>query len=215
MQRAAILIFVALTIGGSTEICRADVTAGVTIDEGGVKSFYLAIGDYFGAKEKEIAMIRRMNVSDEELPVVYFLARRAGVSPNAIIRMRLDGKSWMDISLHFGLSAEVFYVPVKKRAGPPYGKAYGHFKNKKRGEWASIRLSDSEIINFVNLRFISDHYGYSPDEIIAMRERGRDFVVINREVKKARELKIKKSAQAASEKERRESKPKKSEAKKK
>jgi hypothetical protein len=89
----------------------------------------------------------------------------------------------MEITTHLGLTAEVFYVPVQGDPGPPYGKAYGHFKNRKKADWGAIRLTDTDIVNFVNLKFISSHYGYSPDEVIKMRQSGKDFVSINTEVK--------------------------------
>jgi hypothetical protein len=125
-----------------------------------------------------------MKIPDDEMPIVFFLANRASVNPDVIVKMRLGGKSWMDITLHYGLTAEVFYVPVKSNPGPPYGKAYGHFKNRNKADWKSIRLSDTDILNFVNLRFMSNHYGYTPDEVIKLRASGGSFVDINAKIKK-------------------------------
>jgi hypothetical protein len=164
--------------------CKADVDVGVSIGDDGIKSFYLAIGDHYKVPENEIIVVRKKNIPDDELPIVFFLARKAGVSPEVIIKLRLGGRSWWDITVHFGLNASIYYVPLKSDPGPPYGKAYGHFKNKKKNEWNTIVLTDIDIINFVNLRFISEHYGYSADEVIKMRAKGNSFVVINTEVKK-------------------------------
>lgn len=163
--------------------CKADVDVGVSIGDDGIKSFYLAIGDHYNVPEKDIIVVRKKSIPDDQLPIVYFLARKAGVSPEVIIKLRLGGKSWWEITVHFGLNAGIYYVPVKSNPGPPYGKAYGHFKNKKKAEWNKIILTDIEIINFVNLRFISEHYGYSPDEVIKMRANGKSFIAINKEAK--------------------------------
>jgi hypothetical protein len=92
----------------------------------------------------------------------------------------------MDITFHFGLTAEVFYVPLKGKPGPPYGKAWGHYKNKKKNKWAQIRLTDADIVNFVNLKFISEKYGYAPEEVVKMRAKGQSFVSINAKVKKSK-----------------------------
>jgi hypothetical protein len=165
----------------SAEDCRAGVDVGLTIEDGGIRSFHLAIGEHYRVPEKEIIVVKKSKLSDEELPVLYFLARASGVAPEKIIKLRVQGKSWMEISLHFGHSAEVFYVPITKAAGPPYGKAHGHYKNK--AAWKKLRLTDDEIVNYVNLRFLSDHYGYSPDEIVEMRGKGDSFVAINGKVK--------------------------------
>jgi len=38
----------------------------------------------------------------------------------------------------------------------------------------------------VNLRFISDRYGYEPDEVARMRSSGKSFVIINNELRRAK-----------------------------
>jgi hypothetical protein len=162
----------------------ADVSLGVSLDEDGLRGFHLAIGEHYNVPEKEVVVVRQKNVPDEELPVVFYLARQASVSPETIIKLRLGGKSWMEITAHLGFTAEMYYVPVSGDHGPPYGKAYGHFKKNKKTDWGAIKLSDAEIVNFVNLKFISDHHGYSPDEVIKMRSNGKSFISINTEVKK-------------------------------
>lgn len=160
----------------------AGVDIGLSIDKDGIKGFYLAIGDHYSVSEKVIVEVRQQKIPDDDLPVVFFLARNARVKPGVIIKLRLSGKSWMEIALHFGLSAEIFYVPLAK-PGPPYGKAWGHAK-KRHKEREAMRLTDIEIVASVNLRFISDHYGYPPDEIAKLRREGKSFISINSEVKK-------------------------------
>jgi hypothetical protein len=161
----------------------AGIEIGLSADRDGINSFHLAIGEHVGVEQKIVVKARERKIPEEELPVVFFLARHASVSPSVIIDLRLDGRSWMDIALHYGLHADVFYVPLKD-PGPPYGKAWGHFKKKKKSEWSTIRLSDSEIAASVNLKFISSHYGCSPDEVAAMRADDKSFVSINSKVKK-------------------------------
>lgn len=162
---------------------RADTQLGLAVGDDGVKSFYLAVGDYYRAPEKEVVVVRERSVPDDELPVVFFLARRASVSPQVIVDMRLGGKSYMDISLHYGLSPEIFYIPVAVDPGPPYGKAYGYYKNKPRKQWKEIRLGDSDIVNLVNLRFLSEHYSCAPDKVIRLKSQGKDFVDIQKTIK--------------------------------
>lgn len=181
------LTLLILLLGGFLSSPRADVNIGVSADETGIKQFYLAIGDYYKQPEKEIIVVRERGIPDEDLPVVFYLASRTGISPEAIIKLRLGGNSWMDITFHYGLTAEIYYIELKKDYGPPYGKAYGHFKNKPRKHWGKIVLADPDIINFVNLRFLSSHYGYSPDEIVSMRSKGESFTKINAEIKKSKQ----------------------------
>jgi hypothetical protein len=167
---------------------RSDVSVGVSITDGSLSGFHLAIGEFYEAPHKEVVVLQEKNVSDDELPVVYFLARRAQVSPLAILKLRLGGSSWMEISLHLGLSADMYYVPVEGSPGPPYGKALGHFKKHKKSKWNTIRLSDVDIVNLVNLQFVSQHYGYSPTEVIKQRGAGKSFRHISHGIEKSRTL---------------------------
>jgi hypothetical protein len=77
----------------------------------------------------------------------------------------------------------VYYVPVAVAPGPPYGKAYGHYKKKHRNEWKTIVLTDADIVNLVELRFLSEHYHVAPERIIELRGSDRDFVAIHADVR--------------------------------
>ncbi len=177
----AVLIIV--LVSPLTQLCRAEVTVGATIGDDGIRQFHLAISKQFNYPEKEVVVVRERNIPEDELPVVFFLARRAQVTPMTIVKLRLGGQSWWDISLHYGLSPDVFFVPVHGDPGPPYGRAYGYYKDKDKHHWKNVRLGDDDIMNLVNLRFISERYKQSPDEIIRQRARGDDFVKIHGEAK--------------------------------
>ena len=160
-------------------------SVGVSIGDEGIRNFNLSIGQYYRVPEREVIVVRERGFRDEELPVVFFLASRARVAPGVIIGLRSKGLSWMDITLHFGLSPEIYYVPVKEvRVGPPYGKAYGHYKKHPKHEWKRIALADDDVVNLVNLRFISEHHGYAPETVMKMRAEGRPFVAIHETIYK-------------------------------
>jgi len=156
---------------------RADVNVGLSIQDGEVRSFYLAVGDYYGVPERSLVVVRERHIP----------AREARVGPDVIVNLRLSGKSWMDITLHYGLSPQIFYVPFAVDPGPPYGKAWGYYKKKPKNKWREIRLADRDIVNFVNLKFVSGHYGYSANEVVKMRGSGKSFVKIHGEVKKGKD----------------------------
>jgi hypothetical protein len=201
MRPIMVILFISLLIVlPFANQSRAEVSFGLSVDNEGVNSFYLAIGEHYQATEKQIVVVREKNVPDEEMPVVFFLARKAGVTPEVIIKMRLGGKSWMDITAHYGYTAEAFYVPVTVDPGPPYGKAYGHFKKRNRDQWKTISLTDDEIVNFVNLKFMSDYYQCPADDVIKLRGNGKNFVDINVDFKKKKQQKKDSSAKQASHK---------------
>jgi hypothetical protein len=166
---------------------RAAVDIGLSIDRDGVSSFYLAIGDHYQVKEKDVRVVREQRIPDDELSVVFFIARYAAVAPAAIVKLRLGGRSWMQIVSIYGLSTDIFYVHFDRDPGPPYGNAWGHFKknkkNKKHGKRNSFQMTDSDIANFVNLKFVCEKYGYTPYEVSKMRARGESFVKIHKQIK--------------------------------
>lgn len=162
------------------------VDVGATIVDGNIRNFYLAIGEYYRVPEREVIVIRERHIPDHEVPVVLYIAQKAHVEPAVIIDLRLKGSSWMDITLHFGLGPDIYYVPMREVSGPPYGHAYGYYKHKPKHQWKNIRLDDDEVVNQVNLRFISERYKYAPDEVVRMRSGGKDFIVINEDIRKGK-----------------------------
>jgi hypothetical protein len=178
-----------ILIIASVPFCRADVTVGATIGDDGLKEFHLAIGKQYNYPEKQVVVIREKNIPEDELPVVFFIARRAQVTPMTIVKLRQAGQTWWEISLHYGLSPDIFFIPVHTDPGPPYGRAYGYYKDRDKHHWKNVRLEDADIINLVNLRFICERYQWPPDEVIKLRAKGDDFVRIHTDVKRGRDHK--------------------------
>lgn len=165
------------------------VDLGISIADGKLRSFYLAISDYYRIPRGEVVATKeRYRLPHEELSATYFLAARAHVTPSVIIDLRIKGMSWLDITFHYGLTPEIYFVPVKlKNVGPPYGKAYGYYnKYRPKKEWKKIALNDQEVVELVNLRFMTEYYRLTPEDVIQMRGRGKDFISINEESGRAK-----------------------------
>jgi hypothetical protein len=171
---------------------------GISVGSHGIDSFSLSVGEYYGVPEREVVVIHERGIYEEELPVVYYIARRAHVYPEEVVDLRLSGMSWMDITLYFGLSPEIYYVPVViDRYGPPYGHAYGYYHHHPRGGWRRSDLRDRDIVNQVNLRFISEHHRYAPEKIMRHRSEGRRFTAIDQEAREERQGKTQYHGQQA------------------
>jgi len=179
MTRHRSFVFV-LALGGLMAARSADAQTAYSVSAS-IGDFHVAVSNYYHVPEREVVVVRERRIPEEELPVVFFIAERAHVAPATIVDMRLRGRSWWDISVHYGMHADVYYVPMAVRTGPPYGKAYGHYKKPKK-EWNTIVLSDPDIVNLVELRFMSEHYHVAPERIVEMRERDVDFVTIHGDV---------------------------------
>lgn len=167
----------------------AQVDLGLAVSDGRLRAFYIAVGDHYRVAPRAVLDLRtRYRLLDDELPVVYFLAARAHVGPQVVVDLRLGRRSWFDIAVHLGLSPEIFFVPVRaEKIGPPYGNAYGYYrKHGYAGDWRRLVLADREVIDLVNLRFLSEHHGMAPDEIIVWRGRHASFVRIHDEIGRAK-----------------------------
>lgn len=148
-------------------------SVGISGSERGINGFALSVGDYYRVPHNEILVIER-SVPYEEMSVVYFLARQAHRDARYIADLRLHGLSWWDISLRLGLDPYViFAVDTVRYYGPPYGVAYGY---NVPGRY---RLRDSEIINLVNVRFLSTYHHISADDVINRRRSGERFMHID------------------------------------
>lgn len=159
------------------------IDIGVSLHDGDLEGFHLSMGEYYHVPQQEIIVIEQQRIPYYEVPVVYHISQYTHVPPAVIIDLRLGGSSWMDICAHCGCTPEIFYVPVPVEVtGPPYGHAYGHYKHRPKHEWKSIRLSDDDVVNLVNLKFISEHYQYPAEKVIAQRSSGQDFVRVHRDV---------------------------------
>ncbi len=185
-QTLIIFLLVLLSILACPLMSLAQTQWNVGISGGkqGIESFNISIGEYYKVPNDEVVVIHKRGIPEDEMPVVFFLAQRAHVKPEVIVSLRMRNMSWMDITLHYGLSPEIYYVPVKvKHYGPPYGHAYGYYKKYPHKDWYKIRLSDADIINQVNLRFISEHHGYAPEQIMRYRSAGKDYAAIDYDIR--------------------------------
>jgi hypothetical protein len=157
---------------------KAQVSGGISITDDGVKGFYLAIGQTYHVPEREVIVVHERRIPDEEIPVVFFIAKRAHVRPSEVMDLRLAGQSWMDITLHFRLRPNIYYVALNGDPGSDYGRVYGNWRQPRR-QWARMRLDDDDIIKMVNLQFVSSHYRLKTDEVVRLRSQHGNYVRVN------------------------------------
>ncbi|MDD2368471.1 MAG: hypothetical protein PHQ90_04150 [Sulfuricurvum sp.] len=155
-----------------TSLSAANFDVGVSGSDRGINGFSLSIGDYYRVPQQEIVVIER-SIPRDEMSVVYYLARESHRDPRYIRDLRIRGFSWWDITLRLGLDPRRIYVINSHRHfGPPYGEAYGYSKNRHH-------LRDAEIVDLVNVRFLSDYHHISPDEVIDRRRKGERYMNID------------------------------------
>ncbi len=124
-------------------------------------AFLRAAGENFGFPHSELEVIRRWGLSSGEIPVVLFLAGRAGVSPDVLVTQRSIGESWMAIAGAYALHAGDFHVQIDGPYGPLAG-VYDRFNGRPASEWRDISLSDDEVVGLVNVSFLARYLRVSP-----------------------------------------------------
>jgi len=159
----------ALLLGFFTVLGAFEFDIGVSGGDRGVDGFYFSIGEYYRVPQTEVVVVER-SISRDDVNVAYFLAKKAKRDVKYITELRLNGSSWWDISLRLGLNPHTLYVvDTYNDYGPPYGKAYGYSKKDR-----DKRLEDGQIVELVNVRFLSEYHGISPDEVIERKRKNSD-----------------------------------------
>jgi hypothetical protein len=140
-------------------------------------AYFHAVADHFGVPVQEVAILGEWDLVAEEIPVVLFLAKSSGVSPDAVVGLRRGGRSWMDIADRFGLAVSVFHLRFPE--GVPLGlleRAYGEFRGRPAREWGQVRLDDAEIVALVNIRVVSEQLSQPSLGVLRAREESGGFV---------------------------------------
>lgn len=150
-------------------------------------AFCEAVASYFSVTPAAVASVRTTGVSTEEIPVVFQVAGLTKTSPVSVATLRARGDSWQGITKVRNLGADAFYVMIGTQfSSKTYSPLIGKYKMVKADKWNKIELSDQDVVNLVNLKFIASHCDYSMFEVMKMRDNGDSFVTICAQVEMAK-----------------------------
>ncbi len=141
--------------------------AGQAAGSAGRDAYFGAVAEFFELPRSEVTILGEWRLADEDIPVVLFMARRAGVSPEALVALRRSGRGWAELAQRYNLDAGQFHVPLPESA--PSGVlegAYQRFRSLPPARWSEISLGDADIVGLVNLRVLSQTLGKAPEEIL-------------------------------------------------
>ena len=145
------------------------------------EGYFRAVSEHFGVSLEEVRILGEWRLSSDEIPVVLFMAARAGVSPDAIATLRGDGQAWDNVARKFDVESGDFHVALP--AGAALGRlarAYQEFASRPRGAWNAIHLRDQEIIALVNIHFLSVLLRVSPERVLEAAESSNTFAAAHR-----------------------------------
>jgi hypothetical protein len=135
---------------------------------------HLAVGDYGYPRHMIEPVLPRLHYCEVELPVVLFLAHASGRSIDFIVGLRSEPLSWHVVFERCGVPYDVLFVGMDRDPGPPYGKAWGHWR-KTSGKGA---LSDDSIAGLVQLQTAHRLTGIPVLDVVRAGREGRSVAVV-------------------------------------
>jgi hypothetical protein len=143
------------------------------------RAYLRAVARFFQMPEGEVSILAHWDLPVEEIPVALFIARRAGVSTEALVALRESGRAWTALVATYNIGANALHVPLRDPASAgSLAGAYERFRDTPVEDWAGIRLEDRDIIALVNVRVLADALGLSPDDIARRTGSSATFVAL-------------------------------------
>jgi hypothetical protein len=107
----------------------------------------------------------------DDFPVIMLLAEASGWRPADILRLRLEGRTWSAIFVRTRVSHDILFAGLDRDPGPPYGKAWGHWKNH-HGPKKKLAFDDDQIVALAKLQTVSAYYRVSPYRVTTEMSQG-------------------------------------------
>ena len=139
--------------------------------------FLRAVAEHFEIPRQEVAVLAQWRLDVAEIPVVLFVADRAGVSPDVVVSQRRRGEAWMVIAGGYGLHAGDFHIPVDGDRGM-LAAAYQRFGARPASEWREVTLSDEEVVALVTVGFLSRRLGVTTARVAGELDDIRNVVAV-------------------------------------
>lgn len=140
---------------------------------------HLAVGSYGYPRTVIEPVLPRLRYVEADLPVVLFLAKSSGRPVEFIVDLRSQGLSWAVIFNRCRVPYDVLFVGIDRDPGPPYGKAWGHWKKNRK----TAKLSDDDIVGLVQCQVGHRVAGTSAYDLARGRGQGKSVAVVVAEKK--------------------------------
>lgn len=137
-------------------------------DEVSVRQQYFhALAEFFEIPAAEVSILGEWRLEAEEIPVVLFVARRAGVSAEALVALRRSGRPWSELVGRYQLDAGHFYVPLDGPASAGrLRRVYEAYAALPASRWREVVLDDRDIVWLVNLRVVAQTLRMPPRDVL-------------------------------------------------
>jgi hypothetical protein len=143
--------------------------------------YFRAVSEYFEVGLDEVRIISEWGIDPEDIPVVFFLSRRAGISADATAAERARGSSWIGLMRRYGVQVSTVHLSIAAGAYlGPLAPLYERMEATPRGAWNRLDLTDGEIKTLVNVRMLSTALGVPPSRIVRALEAAGSMIGVQR-----------------------------------
>ncbi len=149
----------------------------------------------FGAKPEVVDQVVDTGLSHDDVVVTFWVAQRAKMSPVRVATIRSQGDTWRDIAHVRSLGPRDFYVMISGNIPSPRYSAimdkFG-FSAPPSNDWNEVPLTDEDINDLINAKFVASAYDYSIFEAMTLRDEGMEFAQICTEIGERKEALLEK-----------------------
>ncbi|HEX4825338.1 MAG TPA: hypothetical protein VFV19_13620 [Candidatus Polarisedimenticolaceae bacterium] len=160
-----------------------DIAFGAAAPIGDNGQLFVSISsNYFNREPHVVADWSQRFTDPDDLSVFLHICSHTRVSPEMVYSYRRQGMPWFDVGMRVGVPVDTWFVPVQGDPGPPYGKAYGYWRQHQRDPRYVMHISDHQCRDLVAVRMAHDYYHVTPQVAMDWRREGRDTrEMMNRE----------------------------------
>lgn len=164
-----------LLIATALALC-PEPAEGQAVESAARQAWFQAVADHFEVSVGEVEILADSRMSDDEIPLVLLLARRAGVSTDALVAFHRGGRGWAEIAARYGMGAAAFHVPLAESApAGPLEEVYERFRAVPPSQWNQIELDDEDLVQLADLAFVTAYLRVSAGEVLEQVVRGGSF----------------------------------------
>lgn len=158
----------ALLLGAGAAVAGVDIGFGADVRIDDDTSLFLAVSSRYHDRDRnEVAdWSRRYFPDPDDLAVALFLSRRCDQDAGYLFRLRKEKLGWFEIANRCRVPVDAFFLPVARDPGPPYGRAYGHWRRHQKDGRVAVVLSDKDVRRLVAARMLHEYYGLPADEAL-------------------------------------------------
>jgi hypothetical protein len=136
-------------------------------DPGARRAYFGAVASYFKLPPSEVQILADWQLDPDQIPAVLFVARHAGVSPEALVALLRSGQGWPELAERYEINAATLHVAVGDGAATgSLSGIYERYRATPVTDWRSIRLSEPEIVGLVNVRVIAQTLRIPAEEVV-------------------------------------------------